>query len=188
MIAYDLPASVNIGGREFRIRTDFRAILDIITALNDPELDNYDRAAVALGIFYKDEIPTDTEAAVRECMKFISGGEEKSGTKSGPRLVDWEKDFRWIVAPINRMLGQDVRGMRMHWWTFLSYYYEIGECTFSQIVRIRSFQAKGKKLDKADREWLRKNADLVRIDQQYTSEDTALLEQWTKGAANNAEQ
>ncbi|MBQ1791183.1 MAG: hypothetical protein II008_13485, partial [Oscillospiraceae bacterium] len=92
MIAYDLPASVNIGGREFRIRTDFRAILDIIAALNDPELDNYDRAAVALGIFYEDEIPTDTEAAVRECMKFISGGEKQESPKSGPRLVDWEKD------------------------------------------------------------------------------------------------
>ena len=118
---------------------------------------------------------------------FISGGEKQESPKSGPRLVDWEKDFRWIVAPINRALGQDIRGMRMHWWTFLSYYYEIGECTFSQIVRIRNAQAMGKKLDKADREWLRKNADLVRIDQHYTSADSALLEQWTKGAANSAE-
>lgn len=186
MIEYDLPTSVFVGGREYSIRSDYRAILDIITALNDPELTDYDRVVVALGIFYDADVPADGEAAIAECMKFISGGDAAESSKRGPRLVDWEKDFRWIVAPINRMIGRDIRGIPMHWWTFLSYYFEIGDCTFSQIVRIRSARAKGKLLDKADREWLRANADLVAIDQLYTREDEELLKAWTKGGGEDA--
>lgn len=188
MIDYDLPTSVNIGGREYPIRTDYRPILDIITALNDPDLSDLDRTVVALGIFYVDEIPEDSEAAVRECLRFIAGGSEQPAGKTAPKLVDWEKDFKWIVSPINRMLGQDVRSLQMHWWTFLGYYYEIGECTFSQIVKIRSAKIYGRKLDKSDQEWLRKNADLVYIDQKTTQEEDDLLALWTKGGAKNAEQ
>lgn len=188
MIDYDLPTSVVIGGREYPIRTDFRPILDIITALNDPELTDWDRTAVALGIFFEDEIPEDGEAAIRECLRFIAGGAEQPPGKTAPKLVDWEKDFRWIASPINRMLGQDIRGMQMHWWTFLGYYYEIGDCTFAQIVKIRSAKMRGKKLDKSDQEWLRQNADLVYIDQKTTQEEDDLLALWTKGGTQSAEQ
>lgn len=181
MIEYDLPTSVTVAGEDYAVRTDFRAILDIIVALQDPDLTDEDRAAVALGIFYEDAIPADLQEALNRCFWFISGGDAAESSKPGPRLVDWEKDFRWIVAPINRMIGRDIRGMPMHWWTFLSYYFEIGDCTFSQIVRIRSARAKGKPLDKADREWLRANADLVALDQQYTREDEDILKAWTKG-------
>lgn len=181
MIGFDLPEAVEVGGEIYPIRTDYRAVLDIITALNDPELTEADRAVVALGIFYAEAVPADTQAAIERCFWFISGGEEKRADKPAPRLVDWEKDFRWIASPINRMLGKDIRGMKIHWWTFLSYYYEIGDCTFAQIVRIRSAKAKRKPLDKADREWLRQNADLVNIDQKLTQEEEDLLKAWTKG-------
>jgi len=187
MIDYDLPLTVSVGGRDYPVRTDFREILDIITALNDPELLDQDRAAVALGIFYEDEVPEDVNEAIRRCFWFISGGDAKNDDKPAPRLVDWEKDFRWIASPINHMLGKDIRTVRMHWWTFLSYYYEIGDCTFAQIVRIRNAQAKGKKLDKSDREWLRQNADLVYIETKYTQEEEELLTTWTKGGGKDAE-
>lgn len=187
MIAYDLPASVNIGGREYAIRTDYRAILDIMLALNDPELTDDDRAAVALGIFYRDELPEDLQEAINKCFWFISGGDEHPSDKPAPKLVDWEKDFRWIASPINKMLGHDIRGVEMHWWTFLGYYYEIGDCTFAQIVKIRNAKKTGRKLDKADREWARKNAELVNIETKYTEAENALVEAWTGGGKKNAE-
>ena len=187
MIDYDLPTSVTVDGTAYAVRADYRAILDIILALNDPELTDEDRAAVALGIFYEDAVPADLQQALNRCFWFISGGvDEAPSDRPAPRLVDWEKDFRWIASPINRMGGRDIRGVEMHWWTFLGYYYEIGDCTFAQIVRIRSARAQGKKLDKADREWLRKNEDLVRIEQKYTQEEMNLLEAWTRGGETNA--
>lgn len=188
MIGYELPASVNVGGRDYAIRTDYRAILDIILALNDPELTEDDRAAVALSIFYADEIPHDLQAALNQCFWFISGGEEQPNTKPGPRLVDWEQDFKWIASPINKMLGQDIRGIQMHWWTFLGYYYEIGDCTFAQIIKIRSAKMSGKKLDKADREWARKNAELINIHTKYTEAEDEFIAALTKGGNADAEQ
>ena len=36
--AWSFPTSLNVGGVDYEIRTDYRAVLDLFTALNDPEL------------------------------------------------------------------------------------------------------------------------------------------------------
>ena len=61
MTGYELPTSLRIGGVDFSIRTDFRAILDILIALNDNELDENDKAYVMLKIMYEkcEEIPPE---------------------------------------------------------------------------------------------------------------------------------
>ena len=38
MYSWDLPTSLNVGGRNYKIRTDYRVILDILTAMNDPDI------------------------------------------------------------------------------------------------------------------------------------------------------
>ena len=66
---YTLPKTVSVGGREYSIRSDYRAILDICEALTDPELTNEEKAEVLLYIFYPDfaDIPVEDwqEAAKR---------------------------------------------------------------------------------------------------------------------------
>jgi len=53
------------------------------------------------------------------------------GPKRKAKLADWEQDFPLIVNPVNRVLGYEVRDCEYcHWWTFLSAYYEIGDCLF----------------------------------------------------------
>ena len=176
-----LPTSVEVGGAEYEIRSDYRAILDICAALSDPELDGQERAIVALTIFYPaltDMPPEHYEEAVKQCLRFINGGREDTPGKA-TRLVDWEQDFQYIVAPINRVMGQEVRAAEyLHWWTFLAAYGEIGECIFAQIVRIRDRLARGKPLDQADREWCRRNRQLVDFKRKYTSAEEAVLDKW----------
>lgn len=77
---------------------------------------------------------------------FINGGEyEDQMEKKPPRLMDWEQDFQYIIAPVNHVIGREIRAdAYLHWWTFLSAYMEIGECTFAQIVRIRDAKSRGK--------------------------------------------
>ena len=179
-MGYSLPKSLRIGGKDYAIRYDFRPVLDICAALEDPDLDLKEKAIVACAIFYpdSDEIPPEhLREAVEKCYWFIGGGEETSG-KKGPRLVSWEKDVKHIIAPINRVLGQEIRDIPeggLHWWTFLAAYMEIGDCTFAQIVRIRKLMAEGKKLDKHDREWYRQNAHLVNIPTMLTREEFEFL-------------
>ena len=179
-----LPTRVEVGSVEYEIRSDYRAILDICAALSDPELDGRERAAVALTIFYPDmdAIPQEHyEDALEKCMRFINGGTEEASGRA-PRLVDWEQDFQYIVAPINRVTGQEVRSMEyMHWWTFLAAFYEIGDCTFAQIVRVRERLARGKPLDKTDREWYQHNRHLVDFKRKYTSAEDEQIKRWGGG-------
>lgn len=93
--------------------------------------------------------------------------------------MDWEQDFKYIVAPINRVIGTEIRELKyLHWWTFISAYYEIGDCLFAQIVRIRLLKAKGKPLDKADREWYQNNRELVDIKTPFTEAENAVIDAW----------
>ena len=188
MINFSLPKTVNIDGRDFAIRYDFRVILEIIAMLSDPELTGWDKTEALLTMFYvePDEI-TNLQRAVEACFEFIDNS--KRSNKKSPRLTDWEQDFEYIIAPVNRVLGYESRAVDynletntggVHWWTFLAAYMEIGgDCLYSQIVSIRDKQARKKKLEKYEREWLKRNGDLVRLKTNYTEEEEALLKEWT---------
>lgn len=85
-MSYGLPKSVEINGKEFAIRYDYRVILDIFEAMNDPDSSEEDRALDVLQIFYIDfDELTDYDAAMKEVFRFINGGEEPREQR-GPTL------------------------------------------------------------------------------------------------------
>ena len=49
-----LPESLSVSGVEYGIRTDFRDVLSILEAFNDPELENSERVYVCLFILFRD--------------------------------------------------------------------------------------------------------------------------------------
>lgn len=180
---YELPNSIEINGVEFPVRSDYRAVLDICTALSDIELSNEEKAIVALEIFYPgfgEMDKSDYKEALEKCFWFINGGKNEEGSKKRNRqIVNWEKDFPIIVSPINRVLGKEIRAEKfLHWWTFISAYYEIGDCLFAQVIRIREKKAKGKQLDKSEREFYAQNRELVDIKTRYTESEKNMLSMW----------
>lgn len=179
---YDLPTSLEVCGTEYPIETDFRVILDIFSVLSAVELTSEEKCFGVLGMFYPDffTMPGEhMEEAIKQCFWFINGGNEEAQKKS-TKLMDWEQDFRLLVAPINRIAGQEVRALPyLHWWTFLSYYWEIGDCYFAQIVRIRDLKAKGKLKDKTDREFYRRNRDAIDIKRRYSETEEEIIKGWT---------
>ncbi len=187
---YGLPTKMEVGGVIYDIRTDYRVILDIYAALNDPDLDPDVRAYEVLHIFYEDadSIPEEyQQEAIDKCLQFLRGGIGKGRDKPGPKLIDWEQDFHLIAPPINRIMGCEVRNLDyLHWWSLLGAYYEIGDCFFSQIVAIRSKKAKGKKLDKQDREFYRQNKDLIDFETRYSAAEENFFREWC-GAPNRNE-
>lgn len=176
---YTLPTSLTVGGKEYAIRTDYRVILELIEVLNDPDFSDAEKAEATIETIFPDwEELTDYAEALEQCYWFIDLG-QPHGKKSA-RLVDWEKDFPYIIAPVNRVLGYECRtAENLHWWTFMGAYMEIGgDCAFAQIVNIRSKISKGKRLEKHEREWLRQNRDLVALPTRYSSEDEEMLKKW----------
>lgn len=179
---YTLPETVELGGAEYQIRWDYRPILDICAALQDPELDNQEKALAALTIFYPEfeNIPADCiQEAIDRLFWFINCGEENRNQYS-PKLVDWEQDFHIIAPAVSRVLGRSVRAKEpLHWFDFCDAYAEVGNCTFAQVVSIRDKRERGKKLDKQDQEWYRRNRHLVDFKTKYSQSDITLLENLT---------
>ena len=175
MSAWDLPTTVDVAGRAFAIRTDFRAVLDALAALADPELTRQEQYMACLQILYPrwQELP-DANAALRAAFVFINGGKEEEARGPRPRLVDWEQDAALIAPAVDKVLGYSCRRCDyLHWWEFLGAFYGIGDGLFAQVVNIRSKRAKGKKLNNQEREFARENALLIKIRAPESAEDKA---------------
>ena len=128
MSAYDLPTSLTIGGVGFPIRSGWRAIVDILVACGDSELDDETKALVLLQIMFPEweKIPESCipEALEKACA-FIDCGQKDDG-KPRPKMIDWEQDAPIIIPEVNKVAGREVRiDPNIHWWTFFGFFMEI---------------------------------------------------------------
>lgn len=172
MYAWKLPTSLEVGGREYKIRTDYRVILDILAAMNDPDIfephmtedeKKQEQVLTMLQIFYIDfdNMPTkDWQEAAEKACEFIDCG-INGDDKLKSRIMDWEQDAPIIAPEISKVAGRDIRIGETHWWEFFGYYMGIGEGVFNTIVSIREKRRKGKKLEKWEKEFYQSNKKLV---------------------------
>lgn len=178
MRAYELPTSLNINGVAYTIRTDFRAIIDILIAMNDPDLDQQAKTFIMLQILYEEwqNIPFEdlTEACQKACEFIDCGQTDDAPNRPKPRLMDWEQDGDMIVPAVNKVAGKEIRAVPyMHWWTFFGYFMESGECLFNTVVGIRSKKAKGEKLDKWEKKFYQENKNIIDIKTRLSEEEQA---------------
>lgn len=174
MNAWELPRFLCVGNRDWEIRSDFRAILDILNYFNNPDFEEDEKWWICLDILYKDfqDMPQELWLeAEQQALLFIDmGAEEERGPK--PRLMDWEQDASIIIPSVNRVLGQEIRALSyLHWWTFMGAYMEIGESLFSQVVSFRKKRVQKKKLEKWEKEFYRENKALCDLKKRYTKEE-----------------
>lgn len=176
----DLPRTVDVNGIEYDIRTDFRDILRIVTAFSDPDLEDNEKVFVCLFVFYEDfeDLPQDDyEAAFKTALRFIDYGTAEDGEENpqkSPRVMDWEQDESIMFPAINKVAGFEVRSAEyIHWWTFMGYYMEISEGIFSNVLSIRMKKAKGKKLEKWEREFWQSNKGICTLKTKLSEEEQA---------------
>lgn len=87
MNLWELPTSVTANGHEYPIRTDYRAVLDVLTALSDKDMTgdtpaetNYIQSEIIRQIMFEDpdSIPAgDLKDAFKGVAEFIDMGVEK---------------------------------------------------------------------------------------------------------------
>lgn len=185
MDPWKLPTSLEINGKEYAIRSDFRVVLDILSAMNDPDIlepgmtqeeQNQEKIMTMLQILYEDFDaipPRNWKEAAEKASAFIDCGIKNDG-KAKPRAMDWEQDASIIVPAVNKVYRDDVRSVKyMHWWTFFGLYMEIGESTFSTVVSIRDKKRKGKKLEKWEQEYYKNNKSIIDLHQKSTQRSEA---------------
>lgn len=177
-----LPETLTVGGEDYSIRTDYRNVLQIFEAFQDPELTQEEKWIVAIYLLFEDFSCDDDvmEAAqdgfdLGEAMKkiswFISAGQPEKQVLEQP-TYNWTQDEQMIFSAVNKVAGRETRELEyLHWWTFLGYFNEVGEGTFSFIAGIRHKLNKGKKLEKHEKEFLSHNKELVLMKKPLTKEE-----------------
>ena len=173
----ELPKTVTVHGKMYAVRTDFRDILNIILAFNDPDLQDSEKVYCCLYIFFEDygSIPQeDYEAAYKAAIDFIDQGAAGNDPSRSPRLMDWEQDAHILFPAVNKVAGKEVRAAKyVHWWTFMGWCMEITDGVFSSVLSLRLKKSKGKKLEKWEREFWSANKDLCVLKPKLTAEEQA---------------
>lgn len=179
-----LPEILSVGGEDYSIRTDYRNVLQTFEAFQDPELEPAEKWIVAIYLIFEDfscaddvihaaQDGFDLEEAQEQILWFISAGQPEKEITELP-VYDWKQDEQMIFSAINKVAGTETRFLDyMHWWTFLGYFNEIGEGTFSYIVGIRDKLNKHKKLEKHEREFVAKNKKIIKLVKPKTEADLA---------------
>ncbi len=158
MNTWELPLSVDIGGRACRIQTDYRDILKILRILADERYHPRARWLWAVTAFLCTETPPmeHFEAACDCLARFLQGGETPGVCQDSP-LIDWETDAPEILDGVNAAAGHDIRRDEyLHWWTFLSFFNNIREGRLADLVAIRRKRKKGAHLTPEEQEYIRR--------------------------------
>lgn len=190
---YELPITVEVAGKSYKIRNgaDYRTIIGVISLCEDPELTKEERTVSALIVFYEDineledifeVFGENTKDAMDAMLKFISYDyDDDLASSAKVKLIDWVQDENLIIAGINSVARTEVRALEyLHWWTFLSYYMSIGESALSTVVSIRNKIAKGKKLEKYEKEFRRENPAYFRWKNQEIEERNFIESIWNR--------
>lgn len=191
---YELPTTVPVSGTVYNIRNnaDYRTILGVIATCEDVELTAEEQIIISLIIFYEKldsvdsvfetfDTPDLLDEALQAMMDFIGCYDDDVGYKTQHKVIDWVQDEQLIVSAINKVAQTEIRALPyLHWWTFISYYMAVGECTLSTIVGIRDKIARGRKLDDFEKEFKRDNPQYFRWKSEQSESDMLLKEIWNK--------
>lgn len=138
LLTEQLPGAVEIDGKAYPIKTDFRDCLAVIMAFEDPELTTLEKQLVLLNNMYQEPIE-NLQSAIEQAIKFLNGGALSSEKSNSPRLYSFAKDGNFIFSAFKQTHGIDLTDIPyLHWWKFLALFTDLGsETTFCNLVGLR---------------------------------------------------
>lgn len=176
---WELPTRLRVAGKDRRIRTDYRDILRILCAFEDPDLNDGEKVLVCLMVLYEDFealSKDDYEEALERAKEFIDHGSSDSNAPANTvRTMDWEQDASLIFPAVNAVAGMEVRSAPyIHWWTFLGYFMSIDrKSTCATVLGLRSKKARNKKLEKWERDFWTANQGICKLRKKLSEEEKA---------------
>ena len=167
-----LPDTLEIGGIEYEINSDFRVCIATLMMLEDDDLSDDEKIVIMMvRLFGEESIAKITEfgEACRKTIWFLNCGRDSEPREDGfaipsSLIMDWEQDERLIFAGIAKTVGRDIRADEYcHFWSFMAYFMGMGECAFTTVKSIRYKIARHQKLEKWEQVFYRENREIIDI-------------------------
>ena len=122
----DYPDTVLVKGEEYRVNTDYRNVVGIITVFHDDALDNLSRSMLAYRLFYKDwkliadKVLLDSQPFGDAVSEFMLGKKERKVSNKHYEQLNYKAAMGLIVAGFQRDYGIDISDInyRIHWHKF----------------------------------------------------------------------
>lgn len=135
IIAQTMPHRIIIGGKSYRVHTDFRIWLKAISVISKYPPDIC--AALLTPICYID-IPKDASDAFEGIISFLNYDETKSA-KKGIKVIDFDIDSSYIFSAFYAQYGIDLSTEKIHYYKFCALLSGLcGEHILLKIINIRS--------------------------------------------------
>ena len=144
----------------FRIDEAFQTGIQISQALQDPDLSDDERLAVALGLLY----PSEDEDKVP--------------------VTDFDIDQWRIYSAFLEKYGIDLNRSDMHYWAFMGLLSTLGECAYTNVIAIRQ-QKIDPKMDTRAKQALQEQKQIFAIEREEElteeeQEDVDAFMKWIK--------
>ena len=167
------PKELEVSGKLFRIRTDFRTVLKVMRDVKEAD-ESFDRLSAILCLYL--DMPDDAEAAVRAATDFIVGDRPRSvdGSMDRRKTFSYEKDAVFIVSDFLRFYRIDLTSCRyLHWWKFQTLLEGLPDDSGTKTrIGYRSIDA-GKIKNREERERIRRIQRMISLDD--TEADEGLI-------------
>lgn len=165
----------------YLIRTDYRIGIQISMALQDPELSDQEKVAVALTLLFGAGIPKDEMIARDGLAWYLRGGEERAeceASDDSQRSFDFGVDHARLWSGFRRIYGIDLGTAKMHWFQFLALLADLGGCAFSDVVGYRL--ADTSKMQPDMRRAYQKMQKRFAIEEPYSAEEQAAADDFMR--------
>lgn len=181
------PTSVDVGGIDYIIASDFRAMIEIEELIMEKSITeeqkvfakeimqlnkeiSYEEACgnaryyEALKLFYKEDIPQDLEEAIEKLIWFYGCGKQGKEEKLSKKPVySYRHDFDYINAGFLQDYRIDLLEVEfLHWWKFVSLFSALrDDCKIREIMGYRGADMRG--MDKEQKRFIKKMQKLYAL-------------------------
>ena len=144
MLIDRLPENVEINGKVYKIRTDFRTSILFETMMLDEEFPDELKGSQAIDLYFYEPPPIEYgEEALKRIIEFYSCGKTENPGKSGKisikEIYSFEYDDDYIFAAFYQQYGIDLTDTNLHWWKFKALFKSLCEnCKIVEIMGYRS--------------------------------------------------
>lgn len=141
----DLPKTVTVDEREYEIRWWFRSMVKLAILLQDNDLEESHKRALALNMFYP-IIPDNIQEAERQLYQFYTGDKPQNPAQirmnkkhaGKPPVFSYEHDDEYVFAAFLQQYGINLNTVEgLHWYEFRAMFRSLTESRITEAMGYR---------------------------------------------------